>query len=140
MVNDRILSRFDSQPLPRNWDDDSERKIEGGPLYERDEVISLAEAEQCIRPSTKRCKEALQELAFDSNELADVIRKAVTTGRYLGSEWCRLSGKAVAACDAYEVLVRYWNEAACKDMDSFIYVKFAINARGQLILLVSCHV
>ncbi|MET3715356.1 hypothetical protein ABMD26_001604 [Pseudomonas sp. PvP001] len=61
-------------------------------------------------------------------------------GRYLNAQWCQTGKPGVwAACDAYRVSRKEWNEYAYKELDVTYYVKFCIGKLGGLILLVSCH-
>lgn len=137
MVNDRILSRFQDNP-PTEWSE-AERQIGAGPLYPAEEIIRLLNGRDVIRTSTEKCRNDVQALAFDDEDLARLIRNAVTSGRYRQSAWCRLSPKAIAACDDYIVTDKAWNEEAHKEMECQMYLKFAINSSGKLLLMVSCH-
>lgn len=137
MVNDRILSRFKDNP-PKDWSD-GERQIGSGPLYPVDEIITLLRDSDVIRPQTEKCRNDVQALELDNEDLARLIRKAVSTGHYRKSIWCRSSAKAIAACDDYVVKDKTWIEAAHKEMDCDMYLKFAINSNGKLLLVVSCH-
>lgn len=137
MVNDKILSRFQDDP-PTNWSE-GERFIRTEPLYSPDEIIALLGDSDVIRPQTETCRDDIQALEFNNEDLARLIKNAVTAGRYRKSVWCRLSAKAVAACDDYVVIDKAWVEAAHKEMDCEMYLKFAINQNGKLLLMVSCH-
>lgn len=137
MVNDKILSRFKDNP-PTEWSD-AGRLIGAGPLYPAEEVIRLLSDSDVIRPQTEKCRNDLQALEFDNEDLARLIKNAVSAGRYRKSVWCRLSAKAIAACDDYVVIDKAWVEAAHKEMDCEMYLKFAINQNGKLLLMVSCH-
>lgn len=138
MVNDKVLSLFCDNP-PANWDDNDNRDIKGGPLYSAKEVNALLADSESIRLSTQKCSRDVQNLELDNEELALLIRKAVSGGRYRRSVWCRISNKAIAACDDYVVIEKTWVEAVAKEMECEIYLKFAINQNGKLLLMVSCH-
>ena len=61
-------------------------------------------------------------------------------GRFLGSEWCVQGENGPwAACDAYGVLRLEWSGVAHKKMPIEYYVKFAINEKGNWLLMASCH-
>tara|TARA_Y100000780_G_scaffold178635_1_gene163945 strand:+ start:2242 stop:2667 length:426 start_codon:yes stop_codon:yes gene_type:complete len=138
MVSDKILSRFQSSP-PTDWTDDRDRAINSGPLYPLIEVEKVISDSNAIRPSTSDCRADIQELALDTDDLSELLRKAIRVGKYRNSVWCRLGKKAIAACDAYVVRDKAWVEAAHKEMECEYYFKFAINATGKLLLMVSCH-
>lgn len=137
MVNDMILSRFQDDP-PTNWSE-AGRLIGAGPLYPAEEIVRLLNDIDAIRPQTEKCRNDIQSLEFDNEDLARLIKNAVTAGHYRKSVWCRLSAKAIAACDDYVVTDRAWSEHARKEMDCEMYLKFAINQSGKLLLMVSCH-
>lgn len=137
MVNDSILSLFKDAP-PVGWSGSGEREINSGPLYSAEQVALLANSD-AIRPSTKDCLNDIQQLELDNDDLARLVKKSLKTGRYINSVWCRVSPKAIAACDAYTVCDKAWIEAARKEMDCQYYLKFAINSSGKLLLMVSCH-
>lgn len=137
MVNVRVLSRFKDNP-PTDWSE-GERLISVGPLYPVGEVIALLSDSDAIRPQTRKCRNDIQALELDNEGLARLIKNAVSAGRYRKSVWCRLSAKAIAACDDYVVIDKTWVEAARKEMDCEMYLKFAINSNGKLLLMVSCH-
>ncbi|WP_411360133.1 hypothetical protein [Pseudidiomarina sp. YC-516-91] len=137
MVNDKILSRFQDDP-PTNWNE-GERLIRTEPLYSADEIIALLGDSDVIRPQTKKCRNDIQALELDNEDLAGLIRNAVRGGRYRKSVWCRVSAKAIVACDDYVVIDKFWVEAVGKEMDCEMYLKFAINQNGKLLLMVSCH-
>lgn len=137
MVNDNILSLFKDAP-PVGWSGSGERVINSGPLYSAEQIALLANS-NAIRPSTEKCRNDIQDLELDNNDLACLVKKALKAGRYVNSVWCRLSSKAIAACDAYTVFDKAWVEAAGKDMECQYYLKFAIGSSGKLLLMVSCH-
>ncbi|CUS49187.1 MAG: hypothetical protein HLUCCO02_04040 [Idiomarinaceae bacterium HL-53] len=137
MVNNKILSHFKDDP-PTEWSD-AGRRIGAGLLYPVEEIIRLLSNSDVIRASTEKCRNDIQALELDNEELARLIKNAVTGGRYRKSVWCRLSAKAIAACDDYVVIDKTWVEAAHKEIDCEIYLKFAINSNGKLLLMVSCH-
>lgn len=138
MVNDKIVSRFQDDP-PKNWSVGERSISTGSPLYAPEEVLAMLSDSASIRPSTKDCIEDIQSLELDNDALAQLVIKAINFGRYRKSVWCRLNDKAIAACDDYVVMDRVWNDAAYKELDCEMYLKFAINNNGKLLLMVSCH-
>jgi hypothetical protein len=121
MVNDIILSRFKDDP-PASLSD-GERRIYTGPLYPPEEVIALLSDSAEIRPSTEDCFKDIQCLELDNEDLAELLDKAVKTGRYRKSIWCQLKGRTIAACDDYVVTEKTWIEAVHKEMECEIYLK-----------------
>ena len=138
MVSDKILSRFSDSP-PEGWADAKDRIISCGPLYDAKEATLLIIESNTIRVSTAKCVRDTQELALENDDLAQLLTRALKAGRYVNSVWCRVSNKAIAACDAYVVTDRAWVEAAGKEMECQYYLKFAIGSSGKLLLMVSCH-
>ena len=139
MVNTRIISRH-TGPLPER--SSTNKKISGGPLYPAHEVLELLEknGSQIIKTWTKKCVYDVQELAFDPDDLLNLVKLAIRRGRFIGSEWCTQSPRGPwAASDAYSVTNKEWIQAAHKEMDMEYYIKFAIGMTGNILLLVSCH-
>lgn len=139
MVSVKILSRYQNgfpgvgTPV---------RAISGGPLYPRGEVLSLiaANGEQSIRPWTIKCAQDIQKMALDSEDLYELFTEALSTGRFIGSEWCQQQPTGPwAACDAYSLIRREWMPAARRELDMEYYIKFAIGISGTILLLASCH-
>ncbi|MFB2732882.1 hypothetical protein [Shewanella mangrovisoli] len=86
------------------------------------------------------CTKDLQKWEMDGSDVDYLVRLAVQSGRYIGSEWCQSKQDGPwAACDAYSVTLKEWSEHAHKDLSIEYYVKLAISKTGQLILLASCH-
>ena len=140
MVNTKIVSRFQGDgDLPTG--EGAALKINIGPLYPSEDVISILEAAgNSVRAWTKKCTADLQKWSLDDNDLIELVGLAVNRGRYIGSEWClqRPTGPW-AACDAYSIVRRSWVPAAHKEMDFEFYIKFAIGLSGNILLLASCH-
>lgn len=66
-------------------------------------------------------------------QVAQLIHEAISTGRFIGSEWCEQEPVGpIAPCDAYEV-------TRSKGKHKKLYVKFAISRRGMTVLTISCH-
>lgn len=141
MVNTRIVSRFQGPPpVPEQGAD---RRIPGGPLYPKADVLALLDREvvEAVKPLTDKCLREVENLAFDKKDLVTLIRQAVTSGHFRNSEWCQLNARqnTWAASDAYSLIREEWMEAAHRDMDIEYYLKFAIGITGKLLILVSCH-
>jgi len=118
-----------------------EQKISGGPLYQAEEILGLIEKSARITPTTRKCTADVAKLGLENQQdLAELVRDAVSCGRFIGAEWCKTSETGPwAACDAYELKRREWNENAHKELPVEYYVKFCIGSKGQVILLFSCH-
>ncbi len=139
MVTTRIVSRFSGPPSP---DAAPGRKIGGGPLYPKDEVLELlaTRGAAAVHAWSRDCIRDVQKLELDADDLAGLIREAVCSGRFRGAEWCvQKPDGPWAACDAYSLRRSEWVEAAGKAMPCDYYVKFAIGKTGLLLLLASCH-
>lgn len=112
-------------------------KIAGGPLYQdTNAIISSAS----VKAITQQCRKDVASLGKDEESLKESIKRAVTQGRFRGSEWCQINSNNVwAACDAYSFTEKTWVEAAHKEMDCEFYIKFCIGLTGALVLIVSFH-
>jgi hypothetical protein len=139
MVNTTIVSRHQATP-PQS--EKANRTIRGGPLYPPADAMRLLadEGSGAVSAWTRKATADLQKLSLDGDDLVRLIEDALSQGRYLGSEWCvqRPNGPW-AACDAYSLLRREWNQNARKELPVEYYVKFAIAKTGKVLLLVSCH-
>lgn len=119
-----------------------DRRIHGGPLYSKEKVLSVLEAgEQSVFPWTRKCiKDMREKLDIDNAELVDLLKAAITAGKYQNSEWCcSKNPKKWLAADAYVLKHDEWIENAKKHMQIEYYLKFAIAKSGSVILTVSCH-
>ncbi|EPY7248011.1 hypothetical protein ACLH1Q_06830 [Klebsiella sp. 1SOBk8mer] len=115
----------------------SASKISGGPLYKN--ILTIIESAK-ISAITQQCSKDVAELGKDEDCLKSSISLAVSRGRFLGSEWCQINANNVwAACDAYSFTEKAWIEAAHKEMDCEIYIKFCIGKSGAVVLIVSFH-
>lgn len=139
MVNNKIVSRFAEGGAPSV--EGASLKITEGPLYPRAEVIDLLDKSTQIHTPTKKCQADVLKLKLTEQPLlAALLKDAVLRGRFIGSEWCRTADDGPwAACDAYELKRKEWNEYAFKELEFEYYVKFCIGKTGQVILLISCH-
>ncbi len=139
MVNITIVSRF-SDGLPPG--EGETRKIPGGPLYPAAEVLELLAdvGDQAVRAWTDKCSKDMQKWSLDADDLCELLRIALNSGRFLGAEWCvqRPDGPW-AACDAYSLVRQEWVCHARREMDMEYYIKFAIAKTGKILLVVSCH-
>ena len=117
------------------------RYIGREPLYDEQKVLALVEkGEQVLIPWTRKCNADLQRFSMDHGDALELVREAVTHGKYRNSEWSEQKPSGPwAACDAYQLRRREWVEAAHKHFFYEYYVKFAIGKTGKLLLLVSCH-
>jgi len=139
MVKNMILSRFRTEPYP--WES-GERKIRGGPLYSKEELLALiAElGADGINHWTQKCMRDIQALNLDKYDVWDLVRHALNTGNYLDSEWCaRHQNGPWAACDAYQFMRREWFPGLHKHMDCEYFLKLVISKTGALLLLISLH-
>lgn len=112
-------------------------KIIGGPLY--DNIASVITSAN-ISVVTDQCTKDVAALEKDESALRESIKRAVSSGRFIGSEWCQINSYSVwAACDAYSFFEKAWIEAAHKEMDCEFYVKFCIGITGAVVLTISFH-
>lgn len=140
MVNNIIVSRFTGD-LPTS-DSPAARRINGGGLYDKLEVLGIlgGKPSAVVIPWTRKCGEHLQKFNMDVDDAARLLELCMHQGTFLGSEWCQQKPNgAWAACDAYKVNYREWNQAAQKDFLIEYYVKFGINSSGKVLLVASCH-
>jgi len=138
MVNTIILSRFKGPPPP----DLGNRRIPTGPLYPAQDVLELLAriSSEDVIAWTVDCIEDLATWTLDQDDLVELLRIAVTTGRYINSQWCERHPQGPwAACDAYELVRSEYIGHARKEMNIEYYLKFAISKTGALMLVVSCH-
>jgi len=138
MVNNRIVSRFKGE-LPKEG---SDTRISNGPLYPREDVLGVLNdgGVDTIIHWTQKCIDDQQRHELGPEDALRLIEKALKSGRFLNSSWCKQNPKGPwAACDAYSVIERTWVQNAHKEMDFEFYLKFAIAESGAVLLLVSCH-
>jgi hypothetical protein len=141
MVNNTIVSRFTDDP-PTTESSAVSRRIKGGGLYDRAEILRMLEgkASEVVIPWTRKCGEHLQKFGMDHDDAACILKLCMQQGTFLGAEWCQQKPNgAWAACDAYKVNYREWNKAALKDFLIEYYVKFGIGRTGKILLVASCH-
>ena len=137
MVKTIIVSQYSGSGAPGPG---APRSIASGPLYPASTVLNLLLTAE-IRTVTKKCSEDVQNLfPHDDDGLKNLLVSAVSTGRYIASEWCSLgNGNSWAACDSYNVNRSEWNEYANKDLQYCYYIKFCIGKLGSVIMMISCH-
>lgn len=112
-------------------------KISGGPLYQDIRQIIRSASVTAV---TEQCRKDVAALGKDEDALKGSIYRAVTQGRFRGSEWCQINANNVwAACDAYSFTEKTWVEAAHKEMECEFYIKFCIGITGAVVLIVSFH-
>lgn len=140
MVNTLInVSAYQGAPPPEEEADN--RVISPGPLYAKEEILTLlAAGEDSLQPWTRGCREDMQRLALDIPDAIILVRDALTSGSYLKSEWCVQKPTGPwAACDVYRLFRNEAIKNSQNEMRFEYYVKFAIGKTGKLLLLVSCH-
>ncbi len=136
MVSSIIVSRYTDGGPPQ---DNGDRKIKVGPLYPKEELEQLlARGHMQVAGGAQT---DLLKWSMDADDVVSLIRLALIEGRFLGAEWCRLSNtrNTWAACDAYSVIERRYNEYSHKTQNTEFYLKFAIGKTGNIILTISCH-
>lgn len=139
MVNSIIVSRY-SNDLPLAGS--VSRKILGGPLYTASEVLGLLRegGENGVLAWTRKCQQDMQKFSLDNDDVCELIKTALHSGRYKDSEWCvQHPNGPWAACDAYTLQRREWMERIDGYLDMEYYIKFAIAKTGQMLLVASCH-
>ena len=114
-------------------------KITGkSPIYDPQEILTSSTS---ASPWTRKCRNDVFNLGFDNQDLLELIKIAVGTGIFKGSEWCESKpGGPWAACDAYSVSRVEINEETEKKYQCYYFVKFCISDTGSVLLTVSCHV
>lgn len=136
MVSKKIVSLYGAK-LPEVG---KKRKIQGGPLYDKDQILPLLTEEENIIAWTSKCRDDLQKWRFDMADVAELISICLDKGEFMDSEWCEQGESGLwAACDAYKVFRLEWSDIAHKGISFEYYIKFAINKTGKLVLMVSCH-
>lgn len=133
----KVLSKYGESPPA---DGSSDRKIvTSTPINPIDEVIEALD-QNPPKPMTKRGVANLQQMRFDLDDLKELVRDAVSYGRYRDSEWCEFSETSPwFACDSYEIKRREYIENAHKYLEVCYFVKFCIHKSGSLICTFSCH-
>ena len=115
----------------------SATKIPDGPLYKN--ILAII-AKASVKAVTEQCRKDVAALGKDEDSLKESIYRAVSQGRFRGSEWCQINSNNVwAACDAYSFTEKAWIEAAHKELDCDFYIKFCIGITGAVVLIVSFH-
>lgn len=139
MINNRInVSRYDGAPPEQNAPERA-RMINGGPLYDRQEVIDLA-SQDSVNFWTRDAGRDARKWYGDVSDVAELIKIAVQRGRFIGSFWCNQKPNGPwAACDSYQLNQRYWCDDRCKNVEKTDYLKFAISKDGSVLLSISNH-
>lgn len=139
VINNRTnVSSFPGEP-PTTIVGRTDRLIEGGPLYDQGKVAALCEAGSLHLWSGGAVRDAPKR-ELDISDICELVRRAVSGGRYLRSEWCQQSsGGPWAACDAYVVDAVEWCEAVQKEFQVGWYLKFAVGRTGTMLLSISNH-
>lgn len=138
MVTRNNISRYTGVP-PKDGATNRERRI-GGQLYSRADVEALIQDPTAIRLWTSKCQRDTARLELEENGVADLVREALRHGKRRPAEWCEQNPNGPwAACDAYVLRRKEWNDATRREMDCEYYLKFAISKTGKLLLMASCH-
>lgn len=140
MVNNAInVSAY--QGKPPSEETSNRIYIDGGPLYDVSDVLSLIDlGDTHTTVWTSKGRIDVQKLAYEISDVRELLKHAIQYGKYNKSEWCLQKPTGPwAACDGYVVKRNEWIPHAHKDMCIEYYVKFAIGKTGKLLLLVSCH-
>ncbi len=139
MISKKVISLYgaESQEIGQK------REIQGGPLYDKNHVLRLLDEEKIVI-WTRKCLGDLQRWEIDPEDVAELIKTALDKGVFLGSQWCEQErNDPWAACDAYRIFRSEWSHVAHKEISVQraveYYVKFAINKKGRLLLVISCH-
>lgn len=140
MVNNvKNISQYDGA-IPSS--ENPERTISTTPLYDENQILTLLDEKgsDSFRAWTNDCIKDLAKWQLDHDDVLDLIRLCFRTGKFLSAEWCQQKPNGCwAACDAYRVFRTECPKHADKDMLIEYYLKFAINEKGRLLLLISCH-
>lgn len=150
MVTCRIISRYKNLGELESLHDDLDKSLlfitnKECPLYDPKEILEKLEDDSfrfftATQQSRKDLTYRLQiTLPSDVTKLRELVRLALTNGEYINSQWCKTSGVAWAACDSYKFEHTEYNQYSYKYMSSEIYLKFALNDKGQALLIVSVH-
>lgn len=139
VINNRInVSRYNGTP-PDQGAPDSARRINGGPIYDQQEVSDLA-LKIAVELWTRESQRDARKWYGDTEDVANLIEIAVKKGRFLGSFWCNQKPNGPwAACDSYQLNQRYWCDKRGKNVEQTDYLKFAISKTGSLLLSISNH-
>lgn len=140
MVTSTIVSKHEGA-LPSDSGNWKGRKIPDGPLYTTGDVLEVLNlGDNAIRTWTKKCSRDVQNLSLDADDLCELVRIALHSGQFKGSEWCEQKPFGPwAACDAYSLTRNEWVPAMRREMTFEYYIKFAIAKSGNLLLMASCH-
>lgn len=132
----KVISRYkECPPTEQAWANNS-RTISCGPLYAPSVVQALLTPEN-IKLMTRKAVTDVAALGLDAEDVAVLLQQALREGKYLTSEWTKISEKVCAACDAYRITRT--EEIDDRHLDIAYYIKFAVNDQGALVLVVSCH-
>ncbi len=115
------------------------RKITDGPCYSLSVVKKLAAAPNGVRLATRASTKDARELVLDARGIADLLGE-LRAADYIDSEWCEISPGHWLGCDAYHLVRREYNEAASKYLEVEYFLKFGINSRITIVMMVSNHV
>lgn len=150
MVTYRIISRYKDLGRLESLNDDLDKdqlyiSVNESPLYDPKEILDKIDDDsfRFVTATQKSRKDLTYRLQIilpaDISKLRDLVRLALTKGEYINSQWCKTSDVVWAACDSYKFQHTEYNQYSYKYMTSDIYLKFALNDKGQALLIVSVH-
>ena len=126
-------------PVPEKVAGGGDRRISDAPIYDPDQLLALAQAENVTFWSKGARRDAVK-WSLDIPDVSRLVVAALQGGRFLRSEWCQSkAGGPWAACEAWIITQREWVENASKYMDITYYLKFAISRTGRILLMASNH-
>lgn len=149
MVTYTIISRYDELGDLDSLNTDLEKPEliikRDNPLYDPTEILTkLDDPSFKLYTATDKSRKQLNfqlniNIPGDLSKLKSYIRLALTEGRYLNSQWCHTKGIAWAACDSYVFKHSEYNEYSYSLNTCDIYLKIALNKKGQALLIISAH-
>lgn len=120
-------------------DDDEDRSIPGGPLYDTEAVLALTTKDELDFWSKGAIGDA-EKWSLDVSDVCRLVELAIRQGSYLGAQWCvQKPNGPWAACDAYKVTREEWLEAVQGTRPVTYYLKFCIAKTGTVLFSVSNH-
>lgn len=89
--------------------------------------------------ATDKCEKDLRKEQWSVEDVLQMLVNLSGTEDYRKSEWCKVEGGRMVACDVYST--RYDASNKCRHPQGLpVYLKFSIDDNGIVTLvLVSCH-
>ncbi|WP_440995029.1 hypothetical protein [Arhodomonas sp. SL1] len=136
MINGPVnVSAYEGTPP----DEDEDRSIVGGPLYDAKAVLALTRADELAFWSRGAIRDA-QKWSLEVSDVCRLVELAIRQGSYLGAQWCvQKPNGPWAACDTYKVTREEWLEAVRGTMPVTYYLKFCVAKTGTVLFSVSNH-